>query len=79
MSQDKMAKGAIRHVSSREIDKHPIEVGDIVKFVSPHTQDETTERFVILEHRGPRVLVEAVCDMKMKPAFVYLAKDLIKA
>jgi hypothetical protein len=43
------------------------------------TADEATERFVVIELRGPRVLVESICDMAIKPQSVYLAADLVKA
>jgi hypothetical protein len=56
-----------------------IRVGDTVKFLSPLTEEEGGERFIVIEHRGPRVLVEAVCDMRVKPTFVYEAADLTVA
>jgi hypothetical protein len=52
-------------------------VGQIVKFVSPLSDDERQERFKILELRGARVLVEFVCDMSIRPTFVYLAADWV--
>ncbi len=52
-------------------------VGDRVKFRIPMTQDEATEIFTVIELRGPRLLVELVCDMHIKPMFVYDAEDLI--
>jgi hypothetical protein len=51
----------------------------VVKFIAPLTADEASERFVVLEHRGTRALVEAICDMHMRPRFVYLIEDLITA
>jgi hypothetical protein len=51
--------------------------GQIVKFVAPVSDNERHERFKVLELRGPRVLVEFVCDMSIRPTFVYLAADLV--
>lgn len=51
--------------------------GQIVKFVAPLSDDERQERFKVLEPRGERVLVEFVCDMRIRPTFVYLAADLV--
>lgn len=56
-----------------------IKPGDTVKFLSPLTDEEAHERFVVIEHRGPRILVEAVCDMRVKPTFVYEVADLTVA
>jgi hypothetical protein len=52
-------------------------VGQIVKFVAPVSDDECQERFKVLEFRGARVLVEFICDMSLRPTFVYLAADLV--
>ncbi len=52
-------------------------VGDKVRFLQPSSDDESGERFRVLELRENRVLVEAICDMRVKPTFVYLACDLI--
>lgn len=48
----------------------------LVKFSNPHTEEERTERFVVVENRGERVLVAAVCEMTIKPTFVYLHSEL---
>jgi hypothetical protein len=58
-------------------DRSQLKVGDTVKFLSPLNDDEALERFIVLENRGSRVLVEAICNMKIKPTFVYQANDLI--
>jgi len=50
-----------------------------VKFSQPQTPEETRERFIVLEDRGDRVLVEAVCDMAIRPTFVYLKNELTEA
>jgi hypothetical protein len=54
-------------------------VGDTVKFLAPLTDEEVRERFIVIELRGPRVLVEAVCDMRLRPTFVYEAIGLTAA
>lgn len=51
-------------------------IGDIVKFSHPATSDEVVERFLVRELRGDRVLVEFVCNMTIRPTFVYFAADL---
>ena len=62
------------------MDKPPcpsFSVGQIVKFVAPLTDDERQERFKVCELRGARLLVEFMCDMSIRPTFVYLAADLV--
>jgi hypothetical protein len=52
-------------------------VGDCVQFVAP-SADEVGDRFVVVELRGPRVLVQ-VADWQLGaivPTAAYLAKDL---
>jgi hypothetical protein len=56
-----------------------LQVGQEVRFAEPMSADEASERFVVVELRGPRVLVEFICDMAIKPQSVYLAADLVKA
>ncbi len=59
--------------------KHKIfEVGDVVRFAAPLSDDEAVETFKVLELRESRVLVEAICDMSLKPTFVYSSSDLVK-
>lgn len=53
--------------------------GDIVRFKEPQSVDEESERFAVIELRGDRVLVEFICDMRLKPTFSYWARDLVKA
>ena len=52
-------------------------VGQLVRFVAPLSEDERGEKFTVLELRGERALVEFVCEMSIRPTFVYLAADLI--
>ncbi len=54
-------------------------VGQTVKFSVPQTEGEKTERFIIRELRGDRVLVQDVCDLPIKPTCVYLVADLTPA
>lgn len=49
----------------------------MLKFLEPLTPEEENERFVLIETRGDRVLVELVCDMAIRPQFVYLTADLV--
>lgn len=53
-----------------------MQVGNLVRFANPLTTAEQSERFVVLEMRGDRVLVEFVCTMTIRPTFVYLLSDL---
>lgn len=48
-----------------------------MKFVAPLSDAERRERFKVLELRGARVLVEFICEMSIRPAFVYPAVDLV--
>jgi hypothetical protein len=54
----------------------PLKLGKTVKFVTPATAEEAEERFIVLELRGDRVLVEFICDLAIRPTFVYLIQDL---
>lgn len=54
----------------------PLAVGQTVKFANPLSDDERDERFTVVELRGDRVLVEFICDMRVKPQSVSLAADL---
>ena len=56
-----------------------MQISQQVKFAAPLTADEATERFVVVELRGERVLVEFICDMPIRPTFVYIAADLVAA
>jgi len=49
----------------------------LVRFISPLNEDERGENFTVLELRGERALVEFVCEMNIRPTFVYLAADLM--
>lgn len=59
--------------------EHPIAIGQRVKFAAPLNEDERQERFTVVELRGDRVLVEFICDMNIRPSFVYLTADLVSA
>ncbi len=54
-----------------------MKAGDVVKFAEPMSQDEEFETFLVVEMRGPRVLVSLIgSGMSIVPTFVYLASDL---
>ena len=51
--------------------------GDVVKFREPTDTEEASERFIVLELRGDRVLVGDVnTQMAIRPTFVYLCAEL---
>lgn len=52
-------------------------IGEVVRFAEPQTKDEEEERFVLLELRGDRALVELVCEMSIRPTFVYRTAELV--
>ena len=47
-----------------------LQVGQVVKFAAPLSEDERGERFTVLELRGDRILVEYICDMMIRPTMV---------
>lgn len=51
----------------------------MLKFKHPQTPIEIDERFQLIEDRGDRLLVEFVCDMRVRPTFVYLTDDMTDA
>lgn len=51
----------------------------MLKFKNPQNKDEEQERFVLVEDRGDRMLVEFVCDMGIRPVFVYATEELEQA
>lgn len=51
----------------------------MLKFKYPQTSTEIDERFQLIEDRGDRLLVELVCDMRVRPTFVYLTDDMTNA
>ncbi len=56
-----------------------MEKGQIVKFKEPVDDDETIERFKVLEDRKERVLVESLIGFDkwhINPTFVYDVADL---
>lgn len=56
-----------------------LQVGQVVKFVSPLSADEQVERFRVVELRGDRTLVSPVewpSRFGIVPTFVYLAHEL---
>lgn len=59
------------------------EVGQIVKFAVPMTDFETEQTFLVLELRGPRLLLQELHpsfdSWTIKPTCVYDASDMIAA
>ena len=56
-----------------------LQIGQLVKFATPETANEKMERFTVVELRGTRVLVEFVCELAIKPTFVYLVSEMVEA
>lgn len=54
-------------------------VGSLVRYIDPLDESEEQARFKVVELRGPRVLIELVCDMAIKPTESQLGSDLIDA
>lgn len=55
-----------------------MERGNVVMFKEP-TADEINDRFVVVEMRGPRVLVALMgSDFAIVPTFVYATDDLVR-
>lgn len=55
-----------------------MERGNVVMFREP-AEDEVGVRFVVVEMRGPRVLVALMdSDFSIVPTFVYAADDLVR-
>lgn len=52
-----------------------MERGNVVVFREP-AEDEVGVRFVVVEMRGPRVLVALDSDFAIVPTFVYAVEDL---
>ncbi len=53
-------------------------VGDVVEFREP-AEDEIGARFLVQEMNGDRCLVQFICDMTIRPTFVYRVADLRRA
>lgn len=51
----------------------------MLKFKHPQTPAEADERFQLIEDRGDRLLVEFVCDMRVRPTLVYLTNEMTEA
>ena len=55
-----------------------LKAGDVVKFKTPADADEASLLFVVVEDRGPRVLVcDVASPMIIKPQMAYLAADMV--
>lgn len=51
---------------------HP---GQIVQFANPY-EDEIGLTYKVIELRGPRILIEAVCDLPFPPQQAAMVEDL---
>ena len=57
-----------------------LQPGAVVRFKAPADTDEASLLFVVVEDRGPRVLVcDVASPMKIKPQSAYAAADMIVA
>jgi hypothetical protein len=54
-------------------------VSQTVKFTNIVELGDDLHRFIVIELRDDRVLVELVCDWNIKPQSVYLVSDLMPA
>lgn len=55
-----------------------LQPGDVVRFKTPVDADEASLLFVVVEDRGPRVLVcDVASPMKIKPQSAYAAADMV--
>jgi hypothetical protein len=43
------------------------EKGQVVKYANPQCVMEIGQTFTVIEDRGDRLLVEAICNMPLKP------------
>lgn len=48
----------------------------LVKFKEPQDDDEALTVFRVVEDRESRILVELVCDLPIRPTFVYNTAEL---
>ncbi len=44
-----------------------IKAGDIVKYYTPLSEAEVNARFIVIENRGDRLLVEFICNNYLRP------------
>lgn len=58
-----------------------MQIGQLVKFRDPHTEAEAAERFVVVELRDARILVQCAnhefYSWQIKPQAAYFATDLV--
>ena len=59
------------------MEKSEIKVGSIVKYSQP-TEGEADFRFLLKEDNGDRVMIELICDERIRPVEV-VAPDEIEA
>ena len=54
-----------------------LEPGMIVKFAELIEEGDGEARFIVIESRGDRVLVEAICSMSIKPQYNFRRSELV--
>jgi hypothetical protein len=54
-----------------------MKVGQKVKFKEILEQGDEELRFIVLEDKGDRVLVQAVVDLPFPPTYTYLKSELV--
>ena len=53
-----------------------MKAGDKVRFVEAKDPGDELCEFTVVEMRGDRVLIELVCDMRIRPMSVVLASEV---
>lgn len=71
-------------MTSNSENPNNLQPGQLVKFITEADPGDTRLRFIVLEMRGPRVLVTdadfvRTNDFQIAPTFVYLAADMAQA
>lgn len=53
-----------------------VKAGTVVRFANPLDESEKKATFVVIEDRETRLFVEAVCNMALRPKYVYNKTDM---
>jgi hypothetical protein len=53
-----------------------MEQGTLVKLTQPADEREAQARYVVVEDRGDRILIEYVCNMPIRPTELVAASDV---
>lgn len=54
-----------------------MKVGDRVKWAQPVTQEESMERFTLIELNGDRCFIRFICDLPIPPVQLAKVSDLM--